>query len=65
MTTYSETEPITTDLQRCARCGNDHKELTFQPLDQPMEAEGLRFTHWAPCPVNAEPIMMRIQELVE
>lgn len=47
-------------LRNCARCGKTHyvewKELTRQIriFDQP------HITHWAPCPINGEPILMRV-----
>lgn len=45
-------------VRRCARCGGDHDEpLTFYPLDRPNEA----WTHYAMCPANGQPIMLRTQ----
>lgn len=57
----------TVDLHGCARChGDGHTGLTFKPLTHPMEAEpgveAYTFTHWAMCPSNGEPILMRISE---
>lgn len=46
--------PITTTLTRCARCGQEHVDLVFQPLTQPQE----EWSHWAPCPATQEPIML-------
>lgn len=47
-------------LLGCARCGGDH-EVTWLELERPIGAEdGLGdFTHWAPCPVNGDPILWR------
>lgn len=57
------------NLVGCARCNNGvgHPGLTFQPLTYPVEigvggGPGERdLTHWAPCPVNGEPILMRVK----
>lgn len=43
-------------IKGCARCGQDHMVLRFMELQRPHE----EFTHWCPCPVTDEPIMMRI-----
>lgn len=44
----------------CARCGNDHKDLEFHQLTQPMvDADGT-WTHFALCPTNGEPILLKI-----
>jgi hypothetical protein len=46
-------------LQGCARChGEGHDSITFQPLAHPyVEDNGQVMTHWAPCPMNGEPIL--------
>lgn len=44
------------DVKHCARCGEDHAKLKFTKLT----LAGARHSHWAMCPVNAEPIMLRI-----
>lgn len=55
-------EPITTSLTGCARChGEGHADLAFEPLEHPIEHEGVVIgTHWAACPTNGQPILMRI-----
>lgn len=45
----------------CARCGEDHAPLSFHKLKNPCGD----FTHWTPCPVSGEPIMMQITEDVK
>lgn len=52
---------ITIDLQGCARCeGDGHPQITFEKLAHPfVENDGTELTHWAPCPTNGEPILMR------
>jgi len=49
---------ITTDVKRCARCGKDHEKIAFKKL-----TIAGRYSHWAPCPENQEPIMMRVVEM--
>lgn len=47
-------EPIIIDLVlHCARCGGRHELVKFQPFTIP----NYRYTHWAPCPANGEPIL--------
>lgn len=57
MTTYDPHHTITTDVGNCARCKQDHQDLTFDPLSHPTD-----WTHWSPCPTNGEPIMLQIVE---
>lgn len=54
-------EAFTIDLNGCARCqGDGHPDLTFAPLTHDVELdEEEDFTHWAPCPANGEPILLR------
>jgi hypothetical protein len=48
------------DLQGCARCGAAHPGLYFAPLTRQIpEPGGEPFTHFALCPTNAEPVLMR------
>ena len=42
------------DIRKCARCNGDHDDLEFRPFDLPAR----KFTHWAPCPTNGEPVLM-------
>lgn len=51
-----------TAVHRCARCGGDHEAVTFEPLTHEI-ADGDRVlaSHWAPCPENGEPILMRFK----
>ncbi len=56
--------PVTVDLVGCARCrGDGHPGLEFLPLAYPVELEGDEpdLTHWAPCPTNGEPILLRVE----
>jgi hypothetical protein len=47
-------------LRNCARCKGDHKErIEWKQLTYPMN----EYTHWAMCPTNGEPILMRIVEI--
>jgi hypothetical protein len=47
---------VITDVVNCARCGGVHKTLSFRGLLRPQG----RYTHWAPCPVNHQPILLKI-----
>ena len=52
-----------TDLNGCARChGDGHEGLVFKPLEHAVEDADGEYTHWAPCPTNGEPILMRFQD---
>lgn len=43
---------------RCPRCGQAH-DLKFRPLQRPIQSYGSQlFSHWAPCPVTGEPIVI-------
>ena len=53
--------PLAIDVANCARCGGDHKGLEFCELGRPMNDGGTVWTHWAKCPDNCEPLMLRIQ----
>lgn len=43
------------NIQSCARCGKNHR-TKFKLLETPC----LDFTHWGLCPINYEPILMKI-----
>jgi hypothetical protein len=52
-----------TDLQHCARCGNDHTGIEWLKLTVPIEDDdGTVWAYWAPCPTNGEPILMKVSE---
>lgn len=40
----------------CARCGGNHRDLSFNRLTYPCGD----LTYWATCPTNGEPILMQI-----
>ncbi len=49
-------DDITIDhLVSCERCGQDHDGVVFKKLDHPVRD----LTHWATCPTNGQPILMR------
>lgn len=57
-------DTFTTDLVGCARCGADgHRDLTFTKLGFPVDLGSIILTHWAVCPANGEPILMRFMAL--
>jgi hypothetical protein len=49
-------ESVTTNILCCSRCGKFHEQLRFTRFSMP----GPLYTHWAPCPENGEPVLMRI-----
>lgn len=54
-----ESEPVTIDINGCARChGEGHERVEFKPLAHPVPSVYGPLTHWAPCPTNGEPILM-------
>jgi hypothetical protein len=59
--TVQSVEPFTSSITGCARCeGEGHENMTWEPLTHPIEdSDGALWTHWAACPTNGEPILMR------
>lgn len=49
------------DLKGCARCGEDHDDLTFKKLRR----SNPRHDHFAMCPETEQPIMMKTGEGIE
>lgn len=57
-------------IRGCARCTKDHECLTFKTLIRPMvdlaviidDHPRVIATHWAACPTNGDPIMMRYKD---
>lgn len=48
------------NITNCTRCGGEHKEVEFKRLTNSIEnSDGTLWTHWAPCPITGEPILMR------
>lgn len=58
---YDPDDTITVDVASCARCGQDHASVVFRPLTFPIEMDSGEpdLTHWAACPNNGQPILMR------
>lgn len=48
----------------CARCGGVHENVQFALLSNPVLERTFfpapAYTHWAPCPMNGEPILLLI-----
>jgi hypothetical protein len=44
----------------CARCGEDHEGLEFKLFTHVVDDMDGPWTHWALCPTNGEPILMKI-----
>ena len=45
-----------TDVFRCARCKKNHTNVEFKPFTY----KPTKYTHWAICPNNGEPILMKL-----
>jgi hypothetical protein len=48
-----------TSVVCCARCQQDHPDLEFRELNNPGE---IKASHWALCPTNGQPILLRISK---
>lgn len=53
---------VTTDVRRCARCGQDHLNLRFTRMENPIDPE---YPFWAACPAGQGPILLQALDLVE
>ena len=47
-----------TDVINCARCGETHRHVLFEPFTKTPEP----FTHYGTCPATNEPILMIVQQ---
>ncbi len=50
-------------FEDCVRCGETHENLDFLRLEPPMDVGGVLFTHWALCPTNETPILLKVDTL--
>ena len=53
------------NIKHCSRCVEDHAAVEMRELKRPFappEANGIEWTHWAPCPTNGEPILFIVTE---
>lgn len=51
------------DVKGCARCGDDHDNLTFREFEKGVEVTpGVEFGSWALCPHTEEPLLMWTSE---
>lgn len=59
-----EPKIITTDVRNCARCGMVHPNTKFLGFDNPVASPDgeIIWTHWALCPLNKQPILLRVIE---
>lgn len=51
---------VWTDVKSCARCGGDHDNLVFIKFTNPID----EWTHFALCPYNEEPILMKVKYML-
>lgn len=56
---------LVVDVGSCARCGLDHPKLEFKPLTNPVQdSDGTLWNWWTLCPINGEPILLKIVDNV-
>ncbi len=56
-------EKLKTTIGNCARCGQDHKDLEFKLFTDAIEdTDGTIWSHWALCPTNGEPILLKVTQ---
>lgn len=46
------------DVQRCARCGQNHTLLVFKPMN-----DHDTYSHFAMCPTTDQPVLLYIQDI--
>lgn len=63
----SELKPQPWGVFQCARCKQDHRELSFTKfVGNPVEDEdGTIWNWWAMCPVTGDPILAKIEPPTE
>lgn len=54
----NNTFQLIVNTKGCARCGNDHDELVFEPLDNHET-----YSHFAMCPLLNQPILLYFRYL--
>lgn len=51
---------ILTDVKHCARCNDDHEQLEFRKLTNPItDCDDVVWEWWSLCPYCGEPILLR------
>ena len=49
------------NVNNCARCELNHNGLEFDEFARHIQdKDGTAWTHWASCPTNKEPILLRV-----
>lgn len=53
-------EILMAGVGNCARCGMNHQSLRFERLlHEIRDSDGTVWTHWARCPTNGQPVLLR------
>jgi hypothetical protein len=52
-------ESFESSVKHCARCGEDHEEVQFEPFTRFVPDPDGDYTQWALCPTTGEPILLR------
>ena len=48
---------VTVQIDRCPRCGDEHRNLQMVELDSYIIPGGLMYNYWKLCPVTKQPIL--------
>jgi hypothetical protein len=53
----------TMDIENCARCGNDHRNVVFKQFEgKYVSMDGFDYQYWGWCPTNLEPILASVPD---
>ena len=47
-------------IQKCSRCGGDHRKIRLWEFQRPPSHEGHQWGHWAKCPTTKDPILVQV-----
>lgn len=51
---------LRTKVRNCARCGRDHEMDFYEFSEDPIDCDGVVYTHWGYCPNTNEPVLLRV-----
>jgi hypothetical protein len=51
-------EAMRLDIDGCARCGQEHRNIEAKQFEDPPKIGGVTFTHWVMCPNSQDPILL-------
>lgn len=55
------------DIFQCARCGEDHQQLSFRKfIKSPVvDEDGTVWDYWAVCPTTGDPVLQKHEDIPE